>query len=272
MNGTNTAHAKDVALAKAFVAKHYSFAGSLKLHRNAIGWDLARSPANVALAPVFLLVRLAALSLRVVGPRKLSDWLISQRIYFRSAVSRTVEATIWTEVVEVREEHIRQPTIRQKRLIEEYTDVRNAISEIFTSVMFLCVGFFVFQAGTPGVFSLAPVVSDFAATSAASESFVFGRPLGSLWYRLFPPEVPLWYIFFIGFALATGASIVTTFAGVIADPVQAACGIHKRRIMRLLNALDQNRDDPPKLAREHIFARIADLTDAGVSLVRTFRP
>lgn len=272
MNGSKTAHGKDNSLARTFVARHYSFAGSLKLHRNSLGWDLARSPANVVLAPVFLLVRLAAVTLRIVGLRKLSNWLISRRIYFRSAVSRAVEAAIWAEVFEVREEEVRQPTSHQKQLVEEYTDVRNAISEIFTSVMFLCVGFFAFQAGTLGVFSLAPVVSDFAATSAASDSFLLGQRLGGVWYTVFPPEVPLWYIASIGVALATGASILTTFAGVFADPVQAVCGVHKRRIIRLLEAFDENNDEASKLAREHILARLADLADAGVSLVRTFRP
>lgn len=271
-SGTNTAHAKDDALAKTFVAKHYSLVGSAKLHRNAVGWDLARAPANVALAPAFLLVRLAALTLGLVGLKKLSNWLVSRRIYFRSAVSRAVEAAIWTEVIHKREPHDDQPTASQKRLVEEYTDVRNAISEIFICIMFLCVGFFAFQAGTPGVISLAPVVSDFAATSAATENFLFGQRLGGVWYGVFPPEVPLWYIVCTGLALATGASVLATFAGVVADPIQSACGIHRRRIMRLLDALTEKQGDSPKLAREHILARLADLTDAGVSLLRTFRP
>lgn len=272
MNMTNAASEKDVVLATEFVARHYSFVGSFKLHRHAIGYDLLRSPANVALAPVFLIARLAALVLRVVGLRRPSNWLVSRRIYFRSAVSRAVEAAVWTDVIEKKAQPIRHPSARHTRLVEEYTDVRNAISEIFTSIMFLCVGFFVFQTGTPGVISLAPVVSDFTATATASENFLFGQRLGDMWYSVFPPDVPLWYIFSIGLALATTASFVTTFAGVVADPLQALSGVHRRRIARLISALDEDPEDPPKLAREHLLARIADLTDAGVSLVRTFRP
>ncbi|WP_170481839.1 DUF6635 family protein [Ruegeria arenilitoris] len=66
--------------------------------------------------------------------------------------------------------------------------------------------------------------------------------------------------------------MLNPFAGVIADPLQVVTGVHKRRIMRLIRALDENFDDPPKLAREHILARISDLTDSSVNLVRTFRP
>ena len=272
MNRTNTAHAKDAVLTQAFVERHYGFLGSFKLHCHALGWDLFRSPANVVLAPLFLLVRLAALILRGVGFKRLSSWLSSRRVFFRSSVSRAVETSIWTEVMEERCEPLHQTTPHQKRLVEEYADVRNAISEIFTSVMFLCVGLIVFETATPGVVSMAPIVSDVARTTAASESFLFGQRLGSIWYGVFPPEVPLWFVVSIGFTLAAGASIVTAFAGVIADPLQAVTGVHKRRIMRLIRAVDENFEDPPKLAREHILARFSDLSDAGVSLVRTFRP
>lgn len=272
MKNSNATSAKDVALATAFVSKHYSLVGSIKLHRHAIGWDLMRSPANVALAPVFLLARLTALLLRLVGLKRLSNWIVSRRIYFRSAVSRIVEAAIWDELIEKRDAPIRHPSAHQTRLVAEYTDVRNAISEIFTSMLFLGVGFMAFQTATPGVISMAPVVSDFTVTSAAKGEFLLGQFLGGVWYRVFPPDVPLWYIVSVGLALATGASIVTTFAGVIADPAQAYSGLHRRRILNLFKAFDADPDAPPKLAREHIFARLADLTDAGLSLLRSLRP
>ena len=35
----------------AFVDRHFSFAGTLRLHRRTIGWDLLRVPANLLLAP-----------------------------------------------------------------------------------------------------------------------------------------------------------------------------------------------------------------------------
>ena len=272
MNRTDAKTARYLDLATEFASRHYGLVGSIRLHRHALGWDLVRSPANVALAPVFLVVRLAALILRFVGLKRPSIWLTNRRIYFRSNVSRVIEAALWTQIAAERSDPIHQPTARQKRLVEDYTDVRNAISEIFTSILFLSVGFFVFQSATPGVISLAPVVSDFTATSTARESFPLGQSLGSVWYSVFPVDVPLWYMISIGLALASGASIVTSFAGVIADPLQAYTGIHKRRLLRLLVAIDTERDDLPRLANEHIIARFADLSDAGVSLVRSFRP
>ncbi|MBP8932644.1 MAG: hypothetical protein KBG46_15360, partial [Paracoccus sp.] len=50
-----------------FVRARYGLRGTLELHRHALGLDLLRAPVNVALSPVFLLVRLVTPLLRWVG-------------------------------------------------------------------------------------------------------------------------------------------------------------------------------------------------------------
>ena len=90
---------------------------------------------------------------------------------------------------------------------------------------------------------------------------------------MFPIELPIWYVIAVGAGLAMVASLVTTFAGLVADPLQAILGIHRRRLLRLLADIERAHGDAaPGLAREHVLARLADLTDAGVSLFRIFRP
>lgn len=34
----------------AFVDRHFSLAGSAAIHRNAVGWDMLKAPANITLA------------------------------------------------------------------------------------------------------------------------------------------------------------------------------------------------------------------------------
>ncbi|MDJ0859068.1 MAG: hypothetical protein QNJ03_08310 [Dinoroseobacter sp.] len=262
----------DSTLITDFVSRQFSLRGSIKLHRQSFGWDLIRSPANVALAPVFLTVRLAALVLGLVGLKRTAKWLVNRRVYFRSDVSRAIEARIWADVIEKRDRPIRQRTPYQEQVVRDYTDVRNAISEIFTSIVLLLVGFLVFRTVTPGVLSLAPIMSELAVTSAAKENFPLGPHLGGLWYAFFPVDVSIWYVISVGIVLAAVASVVTSFAGVIADPLQASLGVHRRRMVRLLTSFDAEPNDPPTLASEHFVARLADLTDTGVTLVRIFRP
>src|SRR5439155_19071150 len=59
----------------AFVDRHFTFAGSLALHRYALGWDLVRAPVNLFLAGPALAVKLAALGARRLGHPQLADWL-----------------------------------------------------------------------------------------------------------------------------------------------------------------------------------------------------
>lgn len=50
----------------AFVRANFRLAGTLRLHRAALGWDLLRAPLNVMLAPLHLLVMLAGVCARAV--------------------------------------------------------------------------------------------------------------------------------------------------------------------------------------------------------------
>ena len=46
-----------------FAARHFSFAGTLRLHREALGLDLVRAPINVLLVAPSLFLRLAGTAL-----------------------------------------------------------------------------------------------------------------------------------------------------------------------------------------------------------------
>ncbi|SNS93589.1 hypothetical protein SAMN05421757_104416 [Tropicimonas sediminicola] len=250
-----------------FVRRHFGFRGSLRLHRAALGWDLLAAPVNVVLAPVFLLSRLIALAFRAIGLGGASRWLLDRPIFIHSSLARAVEALVEAELWQS-EEPLND---RQHGLLRDYTAVRTSVSEIFTTLVVLSLGIFVFRHATPGIVSLAPLVSDYVSHSAAVANFPLGRGLGQAWYAAFPPAIPVWKVLAVGVGLAVVASLVTTFAGILADPIQARLGIHRRRLLRLQYALAASDDSAPSLAREHALARLADITDAGVSLFRFLR-
>ena len=51
----------------AFVDRHFSLLGSLRLHRQALGFDLVRAPANVVLMLPYLSLQLGGAGLRRRG-------------------------------------------------------------------------------------------------------------------------------------------------------------------------------------------------------------
>ena len=264
--------ARDEELVRAFVRRHFSWRGTLRVHRASLGVDLVRAPINVVLAPIFLLVRLAALLLSALRLRRMANWLASRRILLQSNASRMLERAVTEELLAERT-HSRTPEPAvSAQLVADYVGVRSSVAEIFTTLLVLGTGLIVFRSATPGLFSLAPMVSDLAAFNAAVAGFPLGAGLGRTWYTIFPHDLSGWVVGGVAGLLVVAAAFVTTFAGLIADPIQAALGIHQRRLLRLLARIDASEKAGPAIAREHLLARLADISDAAAALLRILRP
>ena len=155
-----------------------------------------------------------------------------------------------------------------------YAGTRSAVAEMTTAVATLAVGALVFQALTPGMISMAPgIVNGMARTTAIAE-FPLGQAIGGLWYGIFPTgSSPGLVAASVAFLVMIG-SVFAAFAGVLADPVQSRLGIHRRRLMRLIDTLEVElcgSGDKPFAVREHYYARLLDLWDVIGSAFRLFR-
>ncbi|MFV0383880.1 DUF6635 family protein [Paracoccus sp. (in: a-proteobacteria)] len=255
-----------------FVRARYGLRGTLALHREALGLDLLRAPLNVALAPLFLLVRLSGGLLSAIGARRAGRWLGTRQVFLKSDVARRIEADLNEFVLALSNDGPGTPappeTIRHE--VATLAETRNAVSEITTSLIVLLSGLLLFQRATPGVISLAGPIAEMRAHAEAVRDFTLGSGAGRLWYGLFPVELSLWRVIATGAALAVAGSLITAFAGLIADPVQVLTGTHRRRLIRLFNRLDNARQ-PGGIAREHLMARMGDLSDAVLGLWRALR-
>ena len=257
-----------------FVRARYGLRGTLALHRAALGWDLLRAPLNVALSPVFLLSRLAAAGLGACGARRAGAWLGARQVFLTSDVARRIESDLTGFVAGLKAQRLAPDAAPEtiRHAIAAHAETRNAVAEITTSLLVLVSGYVLFQRATPGIISLAGPLAEFRAHGTAVQNFWLGDRLGRAWYWAFPVELSPWQVVATGAALAVGASLVTSFAGLIADPVQLATGTHRRRIARMLSRLDRAEAGPRGgLEREHLLARAGDLSDAAISLWRSLR-
>lgn len=84
-----------------FVARHFTWPGTLRLHCAALGWDILRAPVNVALSPILVLTRFAAYLCRRLGGRGTADWRSRRRILLRTTVARRVEVLIVTDLLDL---------------------------------------------------------------------------------------------------------------------------------------------------------------------------
>ncbi len=261
------------AAVRTFVRKTFGLGGALRLHRAAFGLDLLRAPANVFLAPIFLITRLVALLAMLLRFRKVAGWLLRRKILFETSVSRQVGARVTKFIVDLDAMGlgVNAPRENIERAVDDYAGVRHAVAEMTTTLLVLIGGYMVFQAATPGVISLAGPVAEMQAQASAIEQFPLGQGLGRAYYGMFPTSLAPWQVLLTGVVLATIASVVTTFAGVIADPLQVLTGTHRRRMLRLLRRLEVEQRQSSGLSGEHVAARMADITDMAVSFWRMLR-
>jgi hypothetical protein len=289
-----------------FVAKHFTWPGTLHLHTAALGWDILRAPINVTLSPILVLIRVLAFLCRRIGFPVAAEWLAGRAILLRTTVARRVEICIVTDLLDLPLPHgaadsdpdavsravLAAPQIRDlirmrestadvlavgrriARALGDYAGTRSAVAEMTTAVVTLAVGALVFHALTPGLISMAPGVADAMARTTAISDFLLGQAIGAVWYGVFPAGASPWLVAATVVVLVMIGSIFTAFAGVLADPVQIRLGIHRRRLLRLIDVLEVElcgSGDKSFAAREHFYARFFDLWDAGASALRFFK-
>jgi hypothetical protein len=255
-----------------FVRARFGLRGTFSLHRHALGMDLLRAPVNVMLSPLFLLTRIGAPLLRRLRLGRAANWLGQRQVFLKSDMARRIETDL-AGLIDGLAARDLAPKARPEtvaRAVSDYAETRNAVSEITTSVLVAAAGMLLFHRATLGVISLAGPIAELRARTRAIEDFALGSWVGRLWYGAFPAQLSALEVVLTGVALAVLASVATTFAGLIADPLQLATGTHRRRIMRLLARLD-GAANAPALEREHLLARLGDVSDAAISLWRSLR-
>jgi hypothetical protein len=185
-----------------FVDRHFSLAGSAAIHRKAVGWDMLKAPANIALAVPQLATKLAAAGAKAVGAERASALLGSRSLMFDTAVGEEIEWLIITDLLELPfrrgerearrdaltevilsarelqqtlndtlaaiERHGDDPAFRQRLVaaIETYVGTR-AAAEITTAMLTVGAGAVAVKQATLGVMTLGPALAAALAQQAA---------------------------------------------------------------------------------------------------------
>ena len=284
-----------------FVDEHFSFSGTLKLHRHAVGWDMLRAPANVAAAiPQFALMAGSKLARRA-GWERVANRMGEQQFVMETDVAREIQWLVHTEllqlpyqqgaqestrdalteavfadprietvsrlVLEAIGRHTNDPEYRRnlERKLADYTRSREAAAEITAAIISAAVGAIAFNQMTPGVMSLGPAAAAAAAQSAAIAGFPLGTTLGGIWYGVFPASAGVATTVAVTGALALAMAPICAFAGVVADPAQRHLGVHQRRLGKLIDAIgsDLNGKGPREFeVRDHYVMRVLDFAEA----------
>lgn len=289
-----------------FCTANYRVGASLKLHRHAFGLDLARAPVNVALVVPHLVVRLSAAGLSKLGAQALAQRLANAKMFLDTDVGRELMWRLHTELLQLpytdgrrssdrdalaatiladprlaplveslaaftRRHHDEATRHRLNTMIDAYAGSRNAAAELVSNLILAGAGAATVHQLTPGALSLGPALAAALAQQAAIASFPLGATAGGVWYGLFAATPSAGLVLGVTTGLVLAVALLAPFAGVISDPLQRRLGLHRRRLVRLIDALEGTLKGDGKAAfrvRDHYVARVFDLLDVVRALGR----
>lgn len=289
----------------AFVERNYSFAGALDTHRNAIGHDLWKAPLNAALVGPAVALKGIAWGLDKAGRAETGEWLRSREIFMRTDVAREIEWRLQTELLELpyrdegrvfqkdalAAEILSDPRVagvldylngpwgeRERQRLENklsqsiaiYTNSRFAAGEIANMVMTSGLGIAALHQVTPGVLTLGPALAGWVADKFTGATLPSGA-LTALLHTVVPaiPAAGLTAIATGG--VLVGTALMSAVSGLVTDPLQKALGLHERRLVALVDALEQGfleEGDGRFVTREQYVGRLADLLDIAMAAWR----
>jgi hypothetical protein len=158
--------------------------------------------------------------------------------------------------------------------ISGYAGTRAATAEIATGSIAAGIGALWVKHATPGMVTLGSVVANMLAQQAAIAAFPLGAGLGTWWYGMYPvaPSAELLATTIGAFAVV--GALFAVFSGIVTDPLQRIIGLHQRRLLRLIGALEDalcGDGEGCFPLRDHYVARLIDLLDLSAVLLRTVR-
>jgi len=256
-----------------FVKKYFSFKGALRLHRKALGADLYKGPLNISWSVPYVILKATAAIFKKAGSKRIPALFARVPHGFETNVQKEVKWLIYTELLEIPyqqgkrsatrdallEEILNQPEVasliveqfskiskksndpefraRLEENLREYSGSRTAAADLAGTIITLSVGATLFKQMTPGAMATGTAVATAIAQHSAVSNFVLGPALGSLWYSVFPASASMGLIVATTGTIMAAMSVVTSFAGIITDPIQTRLGVHQRRLQKFVDCI-----------------------------------
>ncbi len=307
-DGINRYIAARRAKVPGFVTRHFSFKGALQLHRKALGPDLYKAPLNIFWLLPMTINKAALYLLKKAGAKRIAQFLKRMPTGWQTDVQKEINWLLYTELLELPyrqedrestkdallEEILRDPELsamlagylaeiskksnapefRQtlERNLQEYATSRIAVSELAGSIITLSANYAAFHQAAPGALTSGSAVAAVIAEKIAISQFWRGPTLGAWYYSLFPAAASAGLVIAATSSIIAGLALLSSFTGIITDPLQARLGLHQKRLYKFLDALHEELSGSRKSEyriKEQYIARIFDIIDLLITALRS---
>jgi len=292
----------------AFVAKNFSLKGALKLHRKALGKDLYKAPLNILWLAPLSAAKVCSLILTKTGADKMAQRFDTLPTGFQTDVQQEINWLLYTELLElpyqqdfrestkdalltailedselatVIDRYLRKiqekstaPDFRQtlEKNLQEYAKSRAAAAELAGNIITLSSSYLAFHKVMPGALTSSGATATLIAEKIAIAKFWLGPALGTWYYGLFPVAASTGLVIATAGAIMAGLALVTTFTGIITDPLQTKLGLHQKRLYKLIDALGDEMSGDVQAQysiKEQYFSRVFDILDLLMTALRS---
>jgi Family of unknown function (DUF6635) len=291
-----------------FSRTFFSGKGALRLNKKAFGSDLYKAPINILWALPYFGARASSALLKKLNFQKIPSYLERLPVGFETRVQKEINWIIFSELLELPftqgnrksmkdalfTEILNQPEISslfmselsdiysksnnpkfrtalEKNLIE-YSKSRTAAADLAGNIITISAGVTMFQKMTPGAMTAGSVVASALAQQTAISNFMLGPTMGSLYYGMFPASASMGLVIASTGSLIAALAVLTSFSGIVTDPIQHKLGIHQRRLLKFIDSLEgalRGYGDSRLNIRAQYAARIFDLLDLFKKAART---
>ncbi|HEX4365580.1 MAG TPA: DUF6635 family protein [Rhodopila sp.] len=235
-----------------FVDQNFSLRGSLRLHRAAVGWDIARAPLNLTMAAPQVGLLLAARAANRLGAKRAAAHLRGKQLVVHTAVGKELAWRLHTDLLQLpytadghasAKDALAETILADPRVIAaltpalesiatrgddpalrrhldaamiEYARTRGASTEITTALISLAAGALALRRLTPGTLSFSPALAAVIAKRAAALSLPMSFPIA------FPMGGALGSLWYTLFPVAPAAVLVMGLTGGLLAATTAA--------------------------------------------------
>jgi hypothetical protein len=159
-------------------------------------------------------------------------------------------------------------------VIAAYAGTRSAAAEITTGCFAGSLGALWVKQVTPGMITLGSVAAGMLSQQSAIAEFPLGTGLGGWWYGMYPAAPSADLVATTMGALVLGGALLPVFSGIVTDPLQRLLGLHRRRLLRLIDTLENGLCGDTAVSfpmHDHYVARLLDVLDVTAGLLRIAR-
>lgn len=291
-----------------FVRRHYSFRGALRIHAHAVGWDIIRVPINIVWSIVNMVLALIGFVVGLVGLDTLKARIEKIPPGLETDMDQQISWLIVTELLQLPYKHgnmqserdalmqeiLKDPGIQRllderleafvapaqkpdfmeklKKKLDEYAATRTGSADFASNVVLLIGSKIALGAPNFGTLGAGTAVSAAVAKSIAVSNFWLGSTIGSYYYAIVPVAVSMRLLIAVTAVIAVVLALVSTFIGIVTDPLQAKLGLHQKRLRQLISAIEDDlhdRGDSKFQLREKYIGRLFDLVDVITTVGRS---